>query len=115
MRAGRCLGRVHAAQGEHALAQAAFEAALQLATTGRFLVGSVRVVMNGVQKTPDLFSHCAVPPQFSEVLAVRAMALLVKGEEAPGRQRLAEVVGRMQLGGEVEAERAALVAALLAP
>ena len=46
---------------------------------------------------------------------MRAMALLVKGEEAPGRQRLAEVVGRMQLGGEVEAERVALVAALLSP
>ena len=39
--AGRILGRVHAARGEHSLSIAALDSALQLANTGRFLLSEV--------------------------------------------------------------------------
>ena len=43
IRAGRLLGRCHAALGQHALSVAAFEAATQLAKAGGYLVsGSLR-------------------------------------------------------------------------
>ena len=86
MRAGRLLGRCHAVQGEHTLSVAALDAALQLAKTAEFV--------------------------YSEALIVRARALLGKGaagggstsgnglhwDENTGKQRLAEVMGRMQGG-----------------
>ena len=89
-RAGRVLGRCHAARGEHELSVKAFDSALQLALTGRMLM--------------------------QECLAVRGRALAgraVNGaggqwDEKTGKQRLAEVVGRMGL----EEARGALEQAL---
>ena len=40
-RAGRALGRCHAAKGEHALSVAAFDASIELAQQGRYLLSSV--------------------------------------------------------------------------
>jgi hypothetical protein len=78
VRAGRVLGRCHAALGEHALSVSAFDAAIQLASAGRFLL--------------------------SEALAIRDRARA--GQEAGGnilhwdertrKQRRAEVMERMQ-------------------
>ena len=98
IRAGAVLGRAHAARGEHSLSIAAFDAALALAQTGRYLL--------------------------SALLVVRARALVgreVAGREGEGcghwseqtgRQRLSEVVSRMEVGG-AEAEKLELEAALL--
>jgi hypothetical protein len=80
--AGRVIGRCHAALGEHALSVAAFDAAIELARRGRFLL--------------------------SEALATRGRVLAgracegVGGEsglhwdEREGKQQLSEVMGRMQ-------------------
>ena len=79
-RAGCALGRCHAALGQHELSQAAFEAALELAQTGRYVL--------------------------QEALVVRALALAgrVSGSTGAagrhwdvneGRARLAEVAARM--------------------
>ena len=82
VRAGRVIGRCHAALGEHALSVAAFDAAIELARRGRFLL--------------------------SEALAIRGRALAGRaGEgvgdgsglhwgEREGKQQLSEVMGRMQ-------------------
>ena len=76
--AGRLIGRCHAALGEHALSVAAFDAAIELARRGRFLL--------------------------SEALVVQDRALAGQGtggdglhwDETTGKQQLAEVMGRMQ-------------------
>jgi hypothetical protein len=80
--AGRVIGRCHAALGEHILSVAAFDAAIELAKRGRFLI--------------------------SEALAIRGRALagragegIVGGsglhqDEQEGKQQLSEVMGRMQ-------------------
>jgi hypothetical protein len=78
VRAGRVLGRCHAALGEHALSVSAFDAAIQLASAGRFLL--------------------------SEALAIRDRARA--GQETGGsrlhwgdhmgKQRRAEMMERMQ-------------------
>ena len=78
VRAGNVLGRCHAALGEHALSVSAFDAAIELAKRGRFLL--------------------------SEALLIRDRALAGQGagkgtlhwDEQKGEQRLAEVMGRMQ-------------------
>jgi hypothetical protein len=78
VRAGRVIGRCHVALGEHALSVSAFDAAIELARRGRFLL--------------------------SEALIIRDQALAgqVVGEnelhwdEREGKRRLAEVMGRMQ-------------------
>jgi hypothetical protein len=79
VRAGRVIGRCHAVLGEHALSVAAFDAAIELARRGRFLL--------------------------SEALAIRDRALVGQGaggngglhwEESLGKQRLSEIMGRMQ-------------------
>ena len=78
-RSGLVLGRVHAERGEHALSVAAFESATTISKVGRFLV--------------------------SECLAVRGRVLAgnaaggVGGHwsATEGRERMAEVLGRMQL------------------
>ena len=78
VRAGRVIGRCHAALGEHALSVSAFDAAIELARRGRFLL--------------------------SEALIIRDRALAGQGaggiglhwDEREGKQRLAEVMGRMQ-------------------
>jgi hypothetical protein len=78
VRAGGVLGRCHAALGEHALSVSAFDAAIELAKRGRFLL--------------------------SEALLIRDRAQARQGagkgamhwNEHTGEQRLAEVMGRMQ-------------------
>jgi hypothetical protein len=78
VRAGRVIGRCHAALGEHALSVSALDAAIVLARCGRFLL--------------------------SEALAIRDRALVGQGaggsglhwDAAAGTQRLEEVAGRMQ-------------------
>ena len=78
MCAGRVIGRCHAALGEHALSVSAFDAAIELARRGRFLLSEALVIRD------------------------RALAGQVVGEnelhwdEREGKQRLAEVMGRMQ-------------------
>ena len=76
------IGRCHAALGEHALSVAAFDAAIELAKRGRFLL--------------------------SEALAIRGRALAGRAgggagggsglhwDEREGKQQLSEVAGRMQ-------------------
>jgi hypothetical protein len=78
VRAGHILGRCHAALGEHALSVSAFDAAIQLAKRGRFLL--------------------------SEALLVRDRGLAGQGagkgtlhwDEHARKQQIAEVMGRMQ-------------------
>jgi hypothetical protein len=78
VRAGRVLGRCHAALGEHALSVSAFDAAIQLAGAGRFLL--------------------------SEALAIRDRARAgqeaggsrLHWDERTGKQRRAEMMERMQ-------------------
>jgi hypothetical protein len=77
VRAGRVIGRCHAALGEHALSVSAFDAAIELARRGRFLL--------------------------SEALVIRDRALAGKHragsglhwDESTGKQRAGEVMGRM--------------------
>jgi hypothetical protein len=78
VRAGRVLGRCHAALGEHALSVSAFDAAIELARRGRFLL--------------------------SEALTIRGRALVgqeaggggLHWDEREGKQRVVEMMGRMQ-------------------
>ena len=79
VRAGRVLGRCHAALGQHMLSVSAFDAAIDLARSRTLLL--------------------------SEALSVRGRAAAGKNgssesrlhwDEETGRQRLAEVMGRMQ-------------------
>jgi hypothetical protein len=82
VRAGRVLGRCHAALGEHALSVSAFDAAIELAKRGHFLL--------------------------SEALSIRGRVLAgqesqgggsgreLHWDEREGGQRLAEMMGRMQ-------------------
>jgi hypothetical protein len=92
VRAGRVLGRCHAALGQHALSVSVFDAAIELAHSKKLLL--------------------------SEALSVRGRALSgrngaaggngVHWNEATGKQRLAEVMGRMQ-GPRDVLERALLL------
>jgi hypothetical protein len=79
VRAGRVLGRCHAALGQHMLSVSAFDAAIDLARSRKLLL--------------------------SEALSVRGRAVAGRNgtgnsglhwDEETGRQRLAEVIGRMQ-------------------
>jgi hypothetical protein len=90
VRAGRVLGRCHAALGQHMLSVSAFDAAIGLAQSGKLLL--------------------------SEALAVRGRAVAGRNgaggsglhwDEDTGKQRLAEVMGRMQ--GPKEALETALL------
>jgi hypothetical protein len=90
VRAGRVLGRCHAVLGQHMLSVSAFDAAIDLARSRKLLL--------------------------SEALSVRGRAAAGKHgaggsslywDEDTGRQRLAEVMGRMQ--GPREALERALV------
>jgi hypothetical protein len=49
VRAGRVLGRCHAALGEHALSVSAFDAAIQLASVGRFLLSEALAIRDRVR------------------------------------------------------------------
>jgi hypothetical protein len=91
VRAGRVLGRCHAALGQHMLSLSAFDAAIDLAQSRKLLL--------------------------SEALAVRGRASAGRNwasgselhwDESTGKQRLAEVMGRMQGPREV-LERALLL------
>jgi hypothetical protein len=91
VRAGRVLGRCHAALGQHALSVSAFDAAIELSQLRKLLL--------------------------SEALAVRGRAAAGRNgtgggelhwDETTGNQRLAEVVGRMQ-GPREALERALLL------
>jgi hypothetical protein len=84
VRAGRVLGRCHAALGQHMLSVSAFDAAIDLARSRKLLL--------------------------SEALSVRERAVAGRNgagdnelhwDEETGRQRLAEVMGRMQGPREV--------------
>jgi hypothetical protein len=76
--AGQVIGRCHAALGEHALSVSAFDAAIDLARRGRFLL--------------------------SEALTIRDRALVGQGtggnglhwDKSTGKQRLVEIMERMQ-------------------
>jgi hypothetical protein len=82
VRAGRVLGRCHAALGEHALSVSASDAAIDLAKRGRFLL--------------------------SEALSIRGRVLAgqeshgggsgsgLHWDEREGKQRLTDMIGRMQ-------------------
>jgi hypothetical protein len=80
--AGRVIGRCHAALGEHALSVAAFDAAIEVARRGRFLLSEALAIRG-------------------RVLAERAGGGVGAGnglhwDEREGKQRLSEVMGRMQ-------------------
>jgi hypothetical protein len=91
VRAGRVLGRCHAALGQHTLSVSAFNAAIELAQSRKLLL--------------------------SEALSVRGRAVEGRNgagggglhwDEEMGKQRLAEVIGRMQ-GPQEALERALLL------
>ena len=92
VRAGRILGRVHTALGQHSLAVAAFESALSVASTGRYLL--------------------------TEALAIQARAVAGKAaggagghwNEETGLERLAEVTGRMWADDRALIEKALALA-----
>jgi hypothetical protein len=78
VRAGRVIGRCHAALGEHALSVSAFDAAIELARRGCFLL--------------------------SEALSIRDRVMSGRGaggsglhwDESTRQQHLVEMMGRMQ-------------------
>jgi hypothetical protein len=91
VRAGRVLGRCHAALGQHMLSVSVFDAAIDLARSGKLLL--------------------------SEAVTVRGRAAAGRNsaggsalhwDEITGKQRLAEVIGRMQ-GPREALERALLL------
>ena len=92
IRAGRLIGRAHAALGQHELSIAAFDAAAELARVGRYLE--------------------------SELLTAQSRALVGRAaggvgghwSEGTGRERLLELVGRLQPSGG-NAERRVIAAA----
>ena len=94
IRAGRLIGRAHAALGQHELSTAAFDAAAELARVGRYLESELLTVQ-------------------SRALAGRAAGDGVGGHwsEGTGRERVLEVVGRLRPSGG-EAEREAIAAAV---
>ena len=98
-RCGKLLARCHAAKGEHSLSVAASDAALGVARTGRLLWQEASIVRG-------------------RALAGQEAGGVAGGhwDEATGKQRLAEVLGRVVAGRpegpERGAERAALEAAL---
>jgi hypothetical protein len=82
VRAGNVLGRCHAALGEHALSVSAFDAAIELAKRGRFLLSEALLIRD-------------------RVLAGRGAGMgTLHWDEQKAEQRLAEVMGRMQGGRE---------------
>ena len=92
------LGRCHAARGEHELSVSATDSSLQLALTGRMLMQECLAVRGRALA--------------GRALAGRAVSR-ARGhwDEKTGKQRLAEVVGRMGLEEDREALEQALGAA----
>ena len=85
-RSGRLLGRCHAALGEHALAVAALDAALEASRAGELLYNEALTV-----RARALVGKAATA-------AVTATAATYEGPhwlEGTGKQRVVEVMGRM--------------------
>jgi hypothetical protein len=78
VRAGRVLGRCHAALGEHALSVTAFDAAIHLASVGRFLLSEALAIRDRVRG------------------GEAAGGSRVHWDERTGKQRVEEMMGRMQ-------------------
>jgi hypothetical protein len=78
VRAGRVLGRCHAALGEHALSVTAFDAAIQLASAGRFLLSEALAIQDRVRA------------------GQAAGGSRVHWDKHTGNQRVKEMMGRMQ-------------------
>ena len=74
------LGRCHAALGEHALSVSAFDAAIQLASVGRFLLSEALAIRDRVRAGQ----------------AAGGSGSGVHWDERTGKQRVEEVMGRMQ-------------------
>ena len=87
--AGFVLGRCHAALQQHELALEAFDAALILTKTGQYLLSEALAVGGRAQ------------------IGLAAGGTGAHWDEAMGRQRVLEVLGRMQ-GDNVLLERALL-------
>jgi hypothetical protein len=78
VRAGRVLGRCHAALGEHALSVSAFDAAIQLASAGRLLLWEALVTRDRARAGQE------------------AGGSRPHWDERTGKQRRAEMMERMQ-------------------
>jgi hypothetical protein len=78
VRAGRVIGRCHAALGEHALSVSAFDAAIELARRGRFLLSEALAIQNRAQAGQG------------------AGGGSMHWDEPTGKQQLTAVAGRMQ-------------------
>ena len=86
VRAGRVLGRCHVALGQHTLSVSAFDAAISLAKRGCFLLSEALTVRGRAQAWRE--KGC------SSDSAVGGSGL--HWDERTGKQRLEEVMGRMQ-------------------
>jgi hypothetical protein len=86
VRAGRVLGRCHAALGQHTLSVSAFDAAINLAKRGRFLLSEALAVRGRMQAWQE--KDCNSDND------VGGSGL--HWDERTGKQRLEEVMGRMQ-------------------
>ena len=87
-RSGRLLGRCHAALGEHALAVAALDAALEASRAGELLYNEALTVR----------ARALVGKAATDTAAVTATAATYEGPhwlEGTGKQRVMEVMGRM--------------------
>jgi hypothetical protein len=78
VRAGHILGRCHAALGEHALSVSAFDASIQLARRGRFLLTEALLIRD------------------RELAGQVAGKGAMHWDEHTRKQQLVEVMGRMQ-------------------
>ena len=87
-RSGRLLGRCHAALGEHALAVAALDAALEASRAGELLYNEALTVR----------ARALVGKAATATAAVTVTATTYEGPhwlEGRGKHRVAEVMGRM--------------------
>jgi hypothetical protein len=84
-RAGRLLGRCHAALGEHMLSVAALDAALQLAKTGELMYSEALTVRERAQVG-----------KAAAAAGASSSGSTLHWDEHTGKQHLVEVMGRMQ-------------------
>ena len=84
-RAGRLLGRCHAALGEHTLSVAALDAALQLAKTGELMYSEALTVRERAQAGKS-----------AAAAGASSSGSGLHWDEYTGKQQLMEVMGRMQ-------------------
>jgi hypothetical protein len=78
VRAGRVIGRCHAVLGEHALSVSAFDAAIDLARHGRFLLSEALIIRDRA------------------LAGQRAGGNGLHWDKSTGNQRLVDIMGRMQ-------------------